>query len=87
MTHGSFSPVEAPEMDGATGRIRVVGSLAHVQQIASPPATTVDLSGECLFHGFVEPHLHLGLTALIGDLFVGLSPPRTTTVEEAITAL
>lgn len=87
MAHGSFSPVEALAVDGVTGRISAVGSLAHVRQVAGPSATVVDLEGKCLLPGFVEPHLHLGLTALIGNLFVNLSPLLITTVDEAISTL
>jgi len=88
MAYGSFSPVEALAVDGVTGRISAVGSLAHVRQVAGPSATVVDLEGKCLLPGFVEPHLHLGPTALVdGNYFVNLSPLRVTTVDEAISIL
>jgi len=87
MAHGSFSPVEALAVDDVTGRISAVGSITHVRQVAGPSAGVVDLEGKCLLPGFVEPHLHLGLTALIGHAFVNLTPPGISTVDEAIGVL
>lgn len=44
---------------------------------------TLDLQGRCLLPGFIEPHLHLIMTALADNYLLCLSPINVTTLDEA----
>jgi len=56
------------------GRIVAVGKEAEVLTARRGPSTeVVDLRGRTLMPGFVEPHLHISLTAMVEDVALDLS--------------
>ncbi|KAG8893844.1 hypothetical protein FRC00_009950, partial [Tulasnella sp. 408] len=72
MAGGTFSPVEALAIRGTS--ITATGRLQDVQSLVGDTATMVDLSGQCILPGFVEPHLHLCLSALTPSFLTPLTP-------------
>ncbi|KAG8767172.1 hypothetical protein FRC16_007462, partial [Serendipita sp. 398] len=74
MEHDAFSPMEAMAIQGST--ILAVGTIPHVQSEAGTGALMHDLKGKCILPGFVEPHLHLILSALAERFLGNFSPPR-----------
>lgn len=53
------------------GRIAAVGTLEEVRRLASGNAKNVDLRGNCLMPGFIDPHGHavmVGQTGMMADL-------------------
>ncbi|PVG04323.1 hypothetical protein CPB86DRAFT_810165 [Serendipita vermifera] len=82
LANDAYSPVDALVVQGRT--IKFAGPLSTAQQIAGPNAQTVDLHGRCVLPGFIEPHLHLALTALADHWLLSLSPMTTTTLDQAL---
>jgi predicted amidohydrolase YtcJ len=65
---------------------------ASIPAVPSPLSIRVShepLAGDCLFPGFIEPHCHLLLSALIGPFFVDLDPLtlKSNKQSDAISAL
>lgn len=85
MAGGTFSPVEALAITGTT--ITAADSLEHVKSLVGDTATMVDLKGQCILPGFVEPHLHLFLSALTIDFLVPMLPWKVTTLDAALRIL
>ncbi|KAG8978306.1 hypothetical protein FRB90_008457, partial [Tulasnella sp. 427] len=86
MAGGNFSPVEALAISG--GAITATGSLQQVQQsVQGGTTTTVDLQGKCILPGFIEPHLHLFLSALTIDFLIPLQPWTVPTQQYALKIL
>lgn len=82
MAGGTFSEVDALVMKGDT--IIYTGTVKGAQQAAGPGAAIVDLQGRCVLPGFIEPHLHLIMTALADNYLLKLSPnDGVTTLEIA----
>ena len=67
MTAGG-QPVEALALGG--GKIIAAGSASDVSAFAQSSAKIVDLEGRTLFPGFIDPHHHTVLAALIAHLFI-----------------
>ncbi|KAG8806403.1 hypothetical protein FRC17_005036, partial [Serendipita sp. 399] len=74
MAEGNLTPVEAMAIRGSS--ILEVGTLSEVQSMAGEEASLQDLKGRCILPGFVEPHLHLILSALANEFLANFSPPR-----------
>lgn len=72
MAEGAFSPVDALVVKGDT--ITYAGSLDKAKEAAGPGAEPIDLDGRSLSPGFIEPHLHLIMTALADYFLLNLSP-------------
>ncbi|KAG9025862.1 hypothetical protein FS837_004794, partial [Tulasnella sp. UAMH 9824] len=85
MAGGTFSPVEALAIKGAS--ITAAGRLQDVRSLAGDTATMVDLNGQCILPGFVEPHLHLFLSALTIDYLVPLQPWKIPKRSDALKIL
>lgn len=85
MAEGELSPVEALAIGG--GKVLAAGTLAEAQKALGSDAKMIDLKGRCILPGFVEPHLHLMLTALTIEFFVNLQPSRITSRKCAIEIL
>lgn len=56
-------PMEVEALAVGDGRILRVGSLASMRELQGVSTSMVDLQGRTLMPGFVEPHLHLNVTA------------------------
>ena len=82
MANGTFSEVNALVVKGDT--ITYTGPFEGAQEVAGPDADIVDLQERCLLPGFIEPHLHLLLTALAQNYLLQLSPIKVTTLSKAI---
>ncbi|CAG8580958.1 14028_t:CDS:2 [Acaulospora colombiana] len=82
LANDAYSPVEALVVQGQ--KIKFTGALDTARQIAGPNAQSVDLQGRCVLPGFIEPHLHLALTALADHWLLSLSPMTTTTLDQAV---
>ncbi|KAG8929816.1 hypothetical protein FRC01_003739 [Tulasnella sp. 417] len=85
MAGGTFSPVEALAIKGAS--ITAAGRLQDVRSLAGDTATMVDLNGQCILPGFVEPHLHLFLSALTIDYLIPLQPWKITKRSDVLAIL
>lgn len=86
MAGGTFSPVEALAITGTT--ITAADSLERVKSLVGDTATMVDLKGQqCILPGFVEPHLHLFLSALTVDFLIPMPPWKITTLDAAVCLL
>ncbi|MCJ1399061.1 hypothetical protein MMC11_002263 [Xylographa trunciseda] len=81
MAGGTFSPVDALVVKGDT--ITYTGTVEGAQEVAGPEADMIDLQKRCLLPGFIEPHLHLIMTALADKYLLQLSPICVTTLEIA----
>ena len=79
---GNYSPVEA--MVVRNGQIIYVGDLPEAEKAAGIGAEVTDIQSGCVLPGFIEPHLHLVLTALANNFMVKLSPLQVNTREKAI---
>ena len=83
MADGDFSPVKALVVKGDT--ITYAGSLDKAKEAAGPSAETIDLNRRSLLPGFIEPHLHLIITALADHFLLKLSPFNgVNTIDDAI---
>ncbi|KAG8988992.1 hypothetical protein FRB94_001794 [Tulasnella sp. JGI-2019a] len=87
MADNSFSPVDALAIGG--GKVIAAGTLEQVKKALAPSGNSkmINLKGHCILPGFVEPHLHLLLSALTIKFFVNLQPSTTTSRECAIQKL
>ncbi|KAK4445677.1 amidohydrolase family-domain-containing protein [Podospora aff. communis PSN243] len=68
MAGGTFSPQESIAFQGDT--ILAVGTSDTVKQAVLDSGSNFsehDLGDQCMMPGFIEPHLHLMLTAMIGE--------------------
>jgi predicted amidohydrolase YtcJ len=80
MKHGDPHRVES--LATLDDKILAAGSTSYVKEqvdkhVQEDPSICVypePLDGDCLFPGFIEPHCHLLLSALIGHFFVNLDP-------------
>lgn len=72
MANGALSPVQA--LGIRDGEVLVAGTEAEVQQAIGAGAEMVDLDGRCALPGFVEPHLHLVITAYTTYFLLDVSP-------------
>ena len=84
MTAGG-QPVEALAIGG--GKIIAAGSASDVSAFAQSSAKIVDLEGRTLFPGFIDPHHHTVLAALIAHLFIDVGYGAYKSRAEALSAL
>ena len=82
LSGGDFSPADALVVKEDT--IVYTGSLDGAKKAAGPDAKVVDLQGQCLLPGFIEPHLHLIPTAFDDQFLTNLSPLKVHTIDQAI---
>jgi predicted amidohydrolase YtcJ len=68
------------------GRIVAVGDRATVRGLQGPETTLIDLDGRAALPGFVEPHLHIGTSAVFAT-WIDITPFTTATYEEALQKL
>ncbi len=74
----------------AQGRIQAVGLDSDIKTLAGPKTKVVDLKGQTLLPGFIDPHSHFPLSGLTPRYRVDLrSPPVGTraSIEEIVVAL
>ena len=85
MAGGKLSPVESLAIHGA--KIIAAGPLAQSEQAAKQAAGSQvhvrELAGKCILPGFIEPHLHLLLTALVRKFLVDFSPLKVSSLDTA----
>ncbi|KAK6356754.1 hypothetical protein TWF718_001096 [Orbilia javanica] len=74
MANDRLSPVEALAIHD--GRVIAVGSLASVLLKAGERRVLRNLHKQVILPGFVEPHLHIVLSALLKGYFLDISPLR-----------
>ena len=82
---GSQDKVEALAIGG--GRILAAGSVSEISALARPTSTIVDLQGRALFPGFIDPHHHTILSALLGDLLIDIGYAKYPKRADALAAL
>ena len=90
MAGGQYSPVSALVVKG--DNITFAGKLNEARKMAGSATRQIFLNGSSLMPGFIEPHLHLILTALADNYLLKLSPSQTTsqgilTLDEAKKAM
>jgi predicted amidohydrolase YtcJ len=78
-------PVEALAIGG--GKILAAGSASDVATLAQAATKIVDLRGRALFPGFIDPHHHTVLAALIAHLFIDVGYGAYKSRPEALSAL
>ncbi|RVD80428.1 uncharacterized protein DFL_008325 [Arthrobotrys flagrans] len=81
MANDRLSPVEALAIHD--GRVIGVGSLATVRKLAGERRVFHNLHKQVILPGFVEPHLHVMLSALLKGYFLDISPLRAPGFEVA----
>ena len=84
MTAG-IRPVEALAIGG--GKILAVGTTSDVSALSRSTTRVVDLGGRVLFPGFIDPHHHTILSALLGDLLIDVGYAKYPTRSAAIAAI
>ena len=77
--------VEALAIGG--GKILAAGSLSDVSALARDATRVVDLKGRVAFPGFIDPHHHLTLCALVVELTTNIGFDAYKTRAEALDAL
>lgn len=82
MADGKFSEVEALVVKGDT--IIYTGTKEGARDAAGKEAVVYDLQERCILPGFVEPHLHLILSAVVDFYFLKMSPNVVSTVDQAL---
>ncbi|KAK6533996.1 hypothetical protein TWF281_005336 [Arthrobotrys megalospora] len=85
MANDQLSPVEALAI--RNGTVIAVGSLASVRQKAGNRRVFRDLGEQVVLPGFVEPHLHIVLSALLKGYFLDISPLRAPNFGSAMSQL
>ena len=78
-------PVEALAIGG--GKILAAGSASDVSSLAHGATRIVDLQGRVLFPGFIDPHHHTVLSALVVELTTNIGFEAYRTRAEALDAL
>jgi predicted amidohydrolase YtcJ len=78
-------PVEALAIGG--GKVLAVGSASDISILAQGSTKIVDLQGRTLFPGFIDPHHHTVLAALIAHLFIDVGYGAYKSRAEALSAL
>jgi predicted amidohydrolase YtcJ len=78
-------PVEALAI--SDGKILAAGSASDVSSFAHGATRIVDLQGRALFPGFIDPHHHTVLSALVFDLTINIGFEAYKTRADALTAL
>lgn len=76
----------AEAMAIAAGRILAVGTRADVESFVGPGTTTLEHKSGVILPGFVEPHVHLVSSALVGG-GVDCSPYTNKTLDAVVAAL
>ncbi|KAK5659724.1 hypothetical protein OQA88_935 [Cercophora sp. LCS_1] len=92
MANGQYTPQEAMAIHNDT--ILAVGTFSdvtHAVSLTDLPSATHDLGTKCIVPGFVEPHIHLLLTALFTNLastpILDMTFPTIRTLPSAIDLL
>jgi predicted amidohydrolase YtcJ len=78
-------PVEALAIGG--GKIIAAGSASDISILAQGSTKMVDLQGRALFPGFIDPHHHTVLAALIAHLFIDVGYGAYKSRIDALSAL
>jgi predicted amidohydrolase YtcJ len=84
MTAGG-QPVEALAIRG--GEILPAGLASDISNLAPGASKVVDLEGRALFPGFIDPHHHTVLSALIAHLFIDVGYGAYRSRAEVLSAL
>jgi predicted amidohydrolase YtcJ len=77
--------VEALAIGG--GKILAAGQAADISTLAHGSTKIVDLQGRALFPGFIDPHHHTVVAALVADLLVDVGYRACRTRADALSAL
>ena len=85
MTTADGRPVEALAIGG--GKVLAAGSASDVSSVASGTTRIVDLQGRVLFPGFIDPHHHTVLSALLADLVLNVGYPKYSNRAAALAAV
>ena len=85
MAGGKLSPVEGLAINSA--KIIAAGPLAQSEQATKQAAGSQvhvrELAGQCILPGYIEPHIHLLLTALARGFLVDFSPSQVPSLDIA----
>jgi len=84
MTAGGH-PVEALAIGG--GKVLAAGSASDVSSLARGATRIVDLQGRILFPGFIDPHHHTVLSALLTDMVLNVGYPKYSSRAAALDAV
>ncbi len=82
---GGQEQVEALAIAG--GRILAAGSASDLSALARPTSKIIDLQGRALFPGFIDPHHHTILSALLGDLLIDIGYSKYPKRADALAAM
>ncbi|KAF3919168.1 hypothetical protein ABW21_db0209579 [Orbilia brochopaga] len=85
MANGKLSAVEALAIKD--GKVLATGPLWYLKAITNSSRELVDIGENVILPGFVEPHLHIMLSALLKGYLLDISPLRTPTFDTAMAAL
>ncbi|KAK6333790.1 hypothetical protein TWF730_003973 [Orbilia blumenaviensis] len=85
MANGKLSAVAALAI--RNGKVVAAGSLDRVRKKSGNRRVFRDLKNQIILPGFVEPHLHILLSALLKGYFLDISPLRAPTFESAMSQL
>jgi predicted amidohydrolase YtcJ len=72
MQNGKFSAVSA--MAIKDGKVAAIGTYDEAKAAAGPLAEERDLQSQCIVPGFVEPHLHVILSAMLKGFLINCDP-------------
>jgi predicted amidohydrolase YtcJ len=72
MQNGKFSA--APAMAIKHGKVATIGTYEAAKDAACPFAKERDLQSQCIVPGFVEPHLHVILSAMLNGFLINCDP-------------
>ncbi|EXJ72113.1 uncharacterized protein A1O5_04617 [Cladophialophora psammophila CBS 110553] len=72
MQNGKFSAAPAMAIKG--GKVAAIGTYEAAKDAAGPLAEERDLQSQCIVPGFVEPHLHVILSAMLKGFFMNCDP-------------
>jgi predicted amidohydrolase YtcJ len=72
MQNGKFSAAQA--MAIKDGKVAAIGTYEEAKDAAGPFAGERDLQSQCIVPGFVEPHLHIILSAMLKKFLINCDP-------------
>jgi predicted amidohydrolase YtcJ len=69
------------------GKILATGAAADISSLANSSTKIIDLQGRALFPGFIDPHHHTVVAALVADLLIDVGYGAYRSRAEALSAL
>jgi predicted amidohydrolase YtcJ len=84
LTMGEEMHAEAVVVEN--NRIRFVGSLDQCREAAGSAYTTIDLKGQCLVPGFIDPHVHVMMLGMC-HTWADISYPKVKNLDDLVQVL